>query len=103
MTIVSKDCRNNWRAEDTYDLGNNKQLTITTNKMFDHSLCTRATVSTVEGGFVSHMMYQDFSKCIKLTKDRCTAKNVEAQHAIATGQLEYLKQAVATHYSIALV
>jgi len=98
MTIVSKDCRNNWRAEDTYDLGNSQQLNISTHKVFSGELVTTATVGKVDGGFVSHMMYQDFNKCVNRTKDRCTQKNVEAQHAIAVGMLDYLKEAVKLHY-----
>lgn len=103
MTILEKDCRGNWRAEDTYLLDNNRQLTITTNKMFDGSLVTRATVGTLEGKMVSHMMYQDFAKCIKMVNDRCTAKNVAAMQAIGTGMLDYLKECARLHYATAVV
>lgn len=100
MTLVRKDHRGAWRADDAYDLGNNKQLSITTHKVCSGNLVTTATVGTVDGAFVSHMMFQDFSKCIKMTTDRCTQKNVETQHKIATDMLDYIKESVRIHYAV---
>jgi hypothetical protein len=100
MTTICKDVRGNWRAEDNVDLVAAKVLTITTNKVSDGSIVTRASVSTKDGAFMSHMVYRDFSQCIKISKDRCTAKNVNAQHEAAMAKLPEIQEAVTAWYAV---
>jgi hypothetical protein len=99
MTVVQKDCRNNWYAEDKFDLGNSKQLTLMTNKRYDGYLYTTAQVGTVADGFVSFVLCQDFSRCVKMSKVRCTAKNVQEMQGIGLGMLDYLKESARLHYA----
>jgi hypothetical protein len=100
MTFTSKDIRGNWRAEDSINLAPaGKVLQIVTNKTSDGTIVTRATVSTRDGGFLSHMMFQDFSQRLMTAKIRCTEKNVSAQHADAMARLAEVQSAVTAWYA----
>jgi hypothetical protein len=103
MTTIEKDCRGNWRAESQFELSNNRVLQFITNKVHTGSIVTRASVLTREGKCLSHMVYQDFSKCMSTSNDRCTAKNVTALHTKAMEQIDEVYAAVAAHYEAALV
>jgi len=100
MTTICKDIRGAWRAEDTVDLAAERVLIITTHKVSDGSIVTRASVSVRDGAFLSHRMYRDFSQCIKISRDRCTAKVVSAQHADAVAKLPELQEAVTAWYAV---
>lgn len=99
-TDICKDIRGAWRAEDRVDLTNDRVLVIATTKVSDGSIVTRASVSTRDGVFMTHRMYRDFSHCIKISKDRCTAKVVSAQHAAAVAKLPELHEAVTAWYAV---
>jgi hypothetical protein len=99
MTTVHKDIRNGWRAQDSYELGNNQVLKINTSKVSDGSIVTRATVHLHDGAFLSHRMFTDFSQCLKTSRDRCTSKNVATQHAEAVSKLAEIKEAVTAWYA----
>ena len=99
MTTVHKDIRGSWRAQNDYELGNNKVLQISTSKVSDGSIVTRATVHMHDGAFLSHRMFTDFSQCIKTSRDRCTEKNVTAQHTAAVAKLAEIKEAVTAWYA----
>ena len=94
MTKIHKDFYKNWRAQDDYELGDKKVLQISTSKVNSGSIVTRATVHMHDGAFLSHRMFTDFSQCLKTSRDRCTEKNVAAQHAEAVGKLEEIKEAI---------
>ena len=100
MTTICKDVRGNWRAEYNLDLAAAKVLQISTHKVNDGSIVTRASVSTRDGAFLSHMVYRDFSQCIKTSMDRCTAKNVNAQHEAAMAKLPEIQEAVTAWYAV---
>ena len=102
MTSIRKDIRNNWRAEDSIELGSNRVLQVTTVKVSSGEIVTRASVHKRAGGFLSHMMFQDFSQCLKTSQSRCTEKNVTAQHNEAMKQIDAIKEAVTAHYDKAL-
>jgi hypothetical protein len=99
-THIRKDIRGNWRAEDSINLAAaNRVLQITTSKVDGGLVVTRATVSTRDGGFLSHMVYQDFSQRLMTAQVRCTEKNVTAQHAAAVAKLAEIKEAVTAWYA----
>jgi hypothetical protein len=100
MTTICKDVRGAWRAEDNLDLAASKVLQISTHKVSNGAIVTRASVSTRDGAFLSHMVYRDFSQCIKISKDRCTAKNVNAQHEAAMAKLPEIQEAVTAWYAV---
>lgn len=99
MTTVYKDIRNNWSAEDNITLDDKRVLRVTTIKVSDGSIVTRATVSIREGQFMSHRMFTDFSACLKTSRNRCTEKNVVAQHEEAMTKRPELLEAVDAWYS----
>ena len=96
-TFIAKG-RDGWKAQSTIDLGNGRQLQISTSKTYSGALVSSALVGKVEGGFFSFMMYQDFQKRIIARKVRVTDKAVEAQHAEALGQLSEILAAVRIQY-----
>lgn len=98
MTTVYKDIRNNWTAEDNIDLVANRVLRVTTIKVSDGSIVTRATVCIREGQFMSHRMFTDFSACLKTSRNRCTEKNVVAQHEEAMSKRNELLSAITAWY-----
>lgn len=80
--------RDGWKAESRIRLdekaadGKALELSISTYK-FGPNLVTSATVSSVDGGFRTHRIYQDYSKRLAVDVDaRCTDKNVARQHAL---------------------
>lgn len=99
MTVVQKSVRGTWEALDHIELGNDRVLRINTHKVSSGELVTRATVQVRDGRFLSHRMYTDFSQCLKTSRDRCTEKNVSAQHAEAVSKLAEIKEAVTAHYA----
>lgn len=97
---------NGWKAETFVDLADNggdkeegtkRQLRITTSK---HSsgggLTTYVGACTVGGGFVRSAIFRDFHKLAARSADRCTEKNVEAQHkAVLAGLDDLIAEAIA--------
>jgi hypothetical protein len=83
QTRIKKDIRNMWKAESVAMITEDLQLSVTTRKMSNGELVTNASVSKLEGNFHSHVMYQDFSRRVRVTSPkRVTSKVVEAQHAL---------------------
>ena len=98
MTTVRKGVRGTWEAEDSIDLVALRVLKIHTHKVSGGQLVTTATVHTKDNGFLSHMMYADFSHAITVSKDRCTEGNVTAQHAAAMAGINQIHSAITAHY-----
>lgn len=96
-TLVRKG-HNGWRAKSEIQLDNNRVLSIETSKGSYGGLTTWASVSVRDGDFLSHRLFQDFSKnIIKTNPSRVTAKVVEAQHALIN--LDEVLAMVEQHYS----
>ena len=96
-TLVSKG-RDGWTARTEIQLGNDRVLSIKTSKGAYGGLTTWAGVSVRDVDFLTHRMFQDFSKTIiKTVPSRITAKVVEAQHALI--DLDELLAMVESHYS----
>ena len=90
--------RDGWKATSRIELDNGRVLTIQTSKGSYGGLTTWASVAVRDGDFLSHRLYQDFSKTIiKTMPSRVTAKVVEAQHALI--DLDNVKAMVEQHYS----
>lgn len=78
---ISKNHFVGWKAETEVKLGDDQVLTITTSRRSNGNLMTIATVGTLKGMFINHLMYSDYNKAIATsTPKRITQKVVEAQH-----------------------
>ena len=99
MTIVHKNIRNSWQAEDSIDLPDERVLKVSTHKTSSGALVTTATVHKRDNGFLSHMVYRDFSQRLIVGKSRCTEGNVAAQHAAAMLKINETLDAITVHYA----
>jgi hypothetical protein len=76
-----RNMRNDWVVRSDIEFGENRIIRVTTCKTSSGALTTNASVQTIEpNGFMSHMMFQDFSKTLKASRVRATQAAVEAQH-----------------------
>lgn len=104
MTVIEKDCRNNWRAKDEFALGNDRAVSIVTSKMHNGAVVTRAQVGVRKGNVFRFTVYDDFSRTLKSTvPGRVTAKFVSEQHALALQGIEQLKKDIVAQYDPGLV
>lgn len=102
QTLIIKNMRGNWEAKTTIDLkiveGKKHILELYTSKNSGGVLYTSASVSKVENGFVSYILYQDFYKIINRSKERCTQKAVENLHNEAKEKIEEIKKEAVAFY-----
>jgi hypothetical protein len=99
---LRKDIRGNWRASQRIDLGNQRVLNIVTHKVSSGAFVTSASVAKVDGGFETHVMYQDFSKRLGAKSIRGTEKAVQALHTesmLLAGGLDALVNLAKAHYA----
>ena len=99
MTIINKDIRNNWHAIDSIDLVANRVLQVSTSKVSDGTIVTRASVHVKEGGFLTHRVFTDFSQRMMTAAIRCTEKNVTLQHLEAMAKINEIHSAITAHYA----
>lgn len=99
MTRIYKDARNGWAAETDLPLDNGRVLKILTMKRHNGQISTSAqAVAITEHGF-SFVMYQDFHRhSIAHSMDRCTEKNVAAQHRGVIDTAQHLVAAANNFY-----
>lgn len=102
-THYSRD-RDGHTAKTLHDLGNQRELLISTSKMHSGELVTRAYVHRVEGRSQIHVIGYgidgDFSRKIMSSRPaRTTVKVVQAQHEKSLEQLEMILEAVQAHYA----
>lgn len=98
-TYISKDRYGKWNARTTMMLADKRELLVTTYKNSRGALATYVSVGTVERGFVTHKLYQDYSKCFAADPIRCTEKNVSMQHRLVLGKLDAILDDVTRHYN----
>ncbi len=104
MTTNYTRDRDGHRAITVHDLGNQRELQITTSKSSTGPLTTRVTVHQIDGNSRRHMfsfggIRGDFSAQVACTfPGRVTANVVRAQHEQCLGQLQEILQAVQKHY-----
>lgn len=77
---VRKDTRGNWRASLRVDLGDKRVLNVVTLKTSSGAFVTTAFVAKAEGGFETHVMYQDFNVRLGFRKLRGTESAVLGLH-----------------------
>lgn len=96
--------RDGHKATTLVDLGNQRELQITTSKSSSGPLTTRASVHQIEGNTRRHIFgfggtRGDFSKQISCSfPARVTANAVREQHERCLVQLDEIKQAIQAHY-----
>ena len=89
-----------WETKSTIMLDEKHELSITTQKNSNGILTTRASVGILEDGFISHVLFQDFSKQLQAEKiGRITEKvNIEFHNRI---DKEAVIKEAKTFYNIA--
>ena len=91
---LRKDSRGNWKASTEITIGENevKQariLSVSTFKTSDGAVVTTASVSHVEGMFMTHRMYGDFSeRMISTRHGRVTEKVIREQQLAALKEID---------------
>lgn len=99
-TYIRKSLHNGWQCETNVDLGNKLRLKIATHRAFDKMLVSHASICTFDGAFETHRVFEDYSERLINTKQRCTEKNVQAQHNNAISRIPELIQEVAKQYGL---
>ena len=98
-TEIFRDRYGHWQGKTTIKLGNSQELLISTYKNNRGALATYASVGTLDRGFVTHKLYQDYSKCFAADAVRCTEKNVQRQHETVLGKINYILDDITRHYN----
>ena len=89
-----------WRAESQIPVPDSpdKVLVLLTLRRSNGQLVTTANVNIVEGKFLSHRMFHDFSKRVDSELVRVTEKAVATQHERACANLPQILEEVKNHY-----
>ena len=83
-----------------FDLENNQVLTISTWRISPPYLKTTATVAAKNGSFLTHKMYEDYSKTwAHSAPSRLTDKVLKEQHNSVIEKLEEIKEDFRLFYS----
>ena len=90
--------RSGWQAETCFPLPDDRELSFSTSKRPDGSLCTTARVSKRDGVFRTFVVFQDYMKTIRREKVRCTDKTVQAQHLDALKDKDIVMSEVKAQY-----
>jgi hypothetical protein len=99
QTFISRNHAKAWDAKTIVPLKDRQQLTIHTYKNHRGALATYASVGTLERGFVTHKLYDDYSKCFAAEAVRCTEKAVAAQHRDVLARLPTILDDITRHYT----
>lgn len=98
QTVIRKDHYGAWVMKTQVELMDNYVLEISTSKRSSGVLSTTANVHKIEGGFMTHRMFQDYSKHLVSEKVRVTEKAVRAQHEQALKMLDVVVLEVYAQY-----
>ena len=90
--------RSGWQVETCFPLPDGRELSFSTSKRHDGSLCTTASVSKRDGLGRTFVVFQDYMKTIRREKVRCTAKTVQAQHLDALKDKDIVMAEVKAQY-----
>ena len=90
--------RSGWQVETCFPLPDGRELSFSTSKRHDGSLCTTARVSKRDGLGRTFVMFQDYMKTIRREKVHCTAKTVQAQHLDALKDKDIVMAEVKAQY-----
>lgn len=101
-TRIYKDTFRNWKAVTVLSvpqLSDRTYLEVVTMKRSSGALCTSCWIQKEDNGYLSHAMYQDFSKTIYEAKVRCTEKAVREQHELALQNIATPIAEAVAHYN----
>lgn len=87
-----------WQVETCFALPDGRELSFSTSKRRDGSLCTTARVSKRDGLGRTFVVFQDYMKTIRREKVRCTAKTVQALHLDALKDKDIVMAEVKAQY-----
>ena len=90
--------RSGWQVETRFPLPDGRELSFSTSKRPDGTLCTTASVSKRDGLCRTFVMFQDYMKTIRREKVRCTDKTVQAQHLDALKDKDAIMAEVKAQY-----
>ena len=90
--------RSGWQVETCFPLPNGRELSFSTSKRHDGTLCTTASVSKRDGVFRTFAMFRDYTKTLRREKVRCTDKTVQAQHLDALKDKDIVMAEVKAQY-----
>ena len=90
--------RSGWQVETCFPLPGGRELSFSTRKRHDGSLCTTASVSKRDGVYRTFVVRQDYMKTIRREHVRCTAKTVQAQHLDALKDKDIVMAEVKAQY-----
>ena len=90
--------RSGWQVETCFPLPDGRELSFSTRKRHDGSVCTTASVGKRDGLFRTFVMFQDYMKTIRREKVRCTDKTVQAQHLDALKDKDIVMAEVKAQY-----
>ena len=90
--------RSGWQVETCFPLPDGRELSFSTSKRHDGSLCTTASVSKCDGVYRTFVVFQDYMKTIRREKVRCTDKTVQAQHLDALKDKDIVMAEVKAQY-----
>ena len=98
MSGVLYKGRSGWQVETCFPLPDGRELSFSTHKRHDGTLCTTASVSKRDGLFRTFVMFQDYMKTIRREKVRCTVSSVRAQHLDALKDKDIVMAEVKAQY-----
>jgi hypothetical protein len=93
-----------WQANTDIPLEGTRVLRLHTSKHQVRGVAagvsTQASVHKVEGQFITHELFGDYSKTVALDSiSKCTEKSVKALHAEALGRLDDILAEVKAYYA----
>jgi hypothetical protein len=100
VTYINKGI-NGWRAETKFVISN-KQIALITSKRSNGKLMSNLSVGTVENGFVSFIMYEDFNQMIAENDKRCTENNIIELHLNAVANINRYLDLISQQYCITI-
>ena len=90
--------RSGWQVETCFPLPDGRELSFSTHKRHDGTLCTTASVSKRDGLFRTFVMFQDYMKTIRRERARCTGRTEQPQHLAALKDKDAIMAEVKAHY-----
>ncbi|CAB4154900.1 hypothetical protein UFOVP653_40 [uncultured Caudovirales phage] len=87
-----------WKAETHIELEGGRLLDITTLKA-NGGLRSRAQCYRRENGFITYVLFGDYSATLAASQARCTEKAVADLHRQALGKLDEIKAEVVAFYA----
>lgn len=97
-TVAARDASGAHKMTSEIELDPLRVLQISTSKVINGQLVSRAKVQIIEGTLFVHGIGRDYSKEISRTTNRVTERVVALQHMQALQDIESLVKAARAHY-----